>query len=122
MSDQMTMDEMLARRVRATDAGVLGAEIHQMPWATVARIVVDVLARGQPYVTTDDVWEILDGWGIGRPAEPRAMGAVMRRAVKGGTLDITDRIAQSQRAQTADGGTHHVGPVRVYISRLFPES
>lgn len=106
-------------RQQVTDAAVQATADRQVPWADSAYLAVVMLAVQRPYITSDDVWERLDALGKARPDEPRAMGAVMRRAVKEKALATTDRTQQSKRAVTAGGKKHHTTPVRVYLSLMF---
>jgi hypothetical protein len=59
-------------------------------------------------VTSDDVWEVLLAVGTPAPHEPRAMSAVMRRAVREGLLRPTSTFRPSAMPQ------NHRRPVRVY--------
>ena len=124
MSRPFTREEMYERerireeRHRVTDAAIADTGTRQAPWTSVAMEAVLAVAKTQPSLTTDDVWGVLDVMCIPRPDEPRAMGSVMRRAVRDRVVDITNVTRQSQRAVTADGGRHHVAPVRLYVSRL----
>jgi hypothetical protein len=109
-------------RKAVTDEAIDNTEIRQMPWASVALSVVEAAARQERFesgITTDDIWRALDNMHLSRPDEPRAMGAVMRRAVKAGYITPTDRIVQSSRGRTSAGTTHHTAPVRVYRSCLL---
>lgn len=92
------------------DAAIAEAEAHaDERWFAQALAVVRVLAhRGEPF-TTDDVWARLDRMGTSTH-EPRAMGAVMRRAKTAGLCQPTDEYRPSVRPE------HHRGPVRVWVS------
>lgn len=59
-------------------------------------------------LTSDDVWIALDRSGVAAPHEPRALGAVMRRAVAEGVLFATADFRPSDIAR------NHRRPVRVY--------
>jgi hypothetical protein len=77
-------------------------------WLDSAWNALYVAIRLRHEVTTDEVWEVLDGWGVAAPAEPRAMGPVMRRAVREGLLVPTSTFVPSAMAR------NHRRPVRVY--------
>ena len=62
-------------------------------------------------ITTDEVWQALHRAGVHDPHEPRAMGPVMRRAVKEGLLRPTSTFRPSAMPQ------NHRRPVRVYEVR-----
>lgn len=92
------------------DAAIAEAEAHaDERWFAQALAVVRVLAlRGEPF-TTDDVWARLERMETSTH-EPRAMGAVMRRAKAAGLCRPTDDYRPSVRPE------HHRGPVRVWVS------
>ena len=63
--------------------------------------------KGVPF-TTDEVWSDLEGAGVEPPREPRAMGAIMRKAVSEGIIVATDKTQISRK------GTNNKRPVRVW--------
>ena len=63
--------------------------------------------KGVPF-TTDEVWSDLEGAGVEPPREPRAMGAIMRKAVSEGVIVATDKTKISRK------GTNNKRPVRVW--------
>lgn len=67
--------------------------------------VVSVASRRVPF-TTDDVWEVL-GYGT---REPRALGAVMRRAFKAGVIVPLNEWRPSDRPQA------HRNPKRLWMA------
>lgn len=69
------------------------------------------MARRQAEVTTDDVWQEL-GDDAPFQHESRAIGPVMSRAARAGTIDATDRI----RLSALGAGRWKV---RVWRSRVF---
>lgn len=91
----------------AADEAVVQVDEHAPDsWIDRAlQAVRDVAIRHQ-FFTTDAVWDKL-GRDIG---EPRAMGAVMRRAQKQGVCEATQRYQASHRTE------RHGGPMRVWRS------
>lgn len=68
-------------------------------WMAMASAAVETCAlSGEPF-TTDDVWSILERAGHGSPPEPRAMGAVIRRAVTSGLIRETGNYIKSERPE-----------------------
>lgn len=63
--------------------------------------------KGMPF-TTDDVWADLEGAAVIPPREPRAMGAIMRKAVSDGCIVATEKTIKSKKA------SNHKRPVRVW--------
>lgn len=63
-------------------------------------------------ITTDQVWERIT-W---TPREPRAMGAVMRKATGEGWIRPTNHYERSRRSEC----NHR--PVKVYRSRIYREA
>lgn len=80
-------------------------------WLRVALLCVIDVARVMPTFTTDDVWERVGLLGV-TTHEPRAMGSVMRRAVKDGVCVATPSYERSSRVEC------HARPVRVWRSLL----
>lgn len=82
---------------QARDQAIQRAEDGANPfWAQAAYWAVKLLAYRQPSFTTDEVWWLLEELGVQTP-EPRAMGAVMRRAYVDGVIDSTDTWSRSLR-------------------------
>jgi hypothetical protein len=82
-------------------------------WKARALDAVRFVASARPLFTTDAVW-----WVLGSDVqthEPRAMGAVMRRAVKAGVCVPTDTYHRSTRA------VNHARPLRVWRSLTYRE-
>jgi hypothetical protein len=79
-------------------------------WIEAACAATARLARTRVDLTTDDIWEALDGW---RPREPRAMGAVTRWAKNTGLIAATPDFRRSERAVA------HRNPKQVWLSRVF---
>lgn len=77
-------------------------------WSLRALAAVKAVARGQNTLTTDDLWKIVEP-----PEEPRAMGSVMRTAVRAGWISKTDRTVESTRSDC------HRRPLAVWRSLIF---
>lgn len=101
---QLALDDALGRVEQSADE----------KWIKAADYAVSKLALRKPDLTTDDVWDVLDGLGVETP-EHRAMGAVMRRAAKDGIIQRTDRTIKTRRP------SRNKGDVRVWRSRIFWE-
>ena len=80
-------------------------------WLAAAHLVVKTLAKVEDYFTTDLVWERLEFLGVEQPQEPRAMGAVIRRAVREGLIEATGRYEPSGRVDC------HARPCMVWRSK-----
>jgi hypothetical protein len=78
-------------------------------WKQEARDVVSRLAHGQQTVHPDDVWDRLTT----RPAEPRALGAIMVWARNQGLIEVTDEMRESERPEA------HRNPKRVWRSLVY---
>src|SRR6188472_3623600 len=91
-------DAALERVARGTDP----------QWMKNADRAVVACAHTRPEFSSDDVWATLELWGVPGPHEPRALGPVMMRAVKDGTIVKTGRYVQSEL------GRNHARPVAVY--------
>ena len=85
-------------------------EAHADPdWKDEAERVIDLLASTRQQFTTDDVWQRL---GHVSTHEPRAMGALMKRAASRGVIRATDGWATSTRPEC------HGRPIRVWRSAI----
>ncbi len=87
---------------------------HANPdWKAAALESVQLAARRQPTLTTDDVWWLL-GWDNPEHThEPRAMGAIMQAAARAGWIRATPAYQQSVRVAC------HARPLRVWESLIF---
>jgi len=65
------------------------------------------LLQNRVFISTDELWKVLDA-----PPEPRAMGAVMRKAQKNGWIRPSDQYKPSNRPKC------HGRPVRIWINTL----
>ena len=86
-------------------------EAHANPdWKDEAERVIDTLAATRQHFTTDDVWQRL---GHVSTHEPRALGALMKRAASRGVIRATDGWATSTRPEC------HGRPIRVWRSECL---
>lgn len=77
-----------------------------MTWKHDATAALHRVCRRQHKLTTDDVWAELAS--AETPREPRAMGAIMQKAYKGGIIQPTDNWRLSNRPAC------HRRPLRVW--------
>lgn len=91
---QLGIDFDAAASAVARDEAISRVASGSSEWQQDALLAVHELCRRQPELTTDDLWRVLE-----RPddLEPRAAGAVMRRAVRAGLIERTDRTRKSAR-------------------------
>ena len=85
-------------------------------WKRAAHLAVAAAAQRREQFTTDLVVEIMAERGNVSTHEPRAMGAVMRRAARLGVVAATDVYEQSRNPEA------HKRPKRVWRSLVFRES
>jgi hypothetical protein len=91
-----------------TRVSIDAAEDHADPqWYRSAFVTVKSLGLLGAEFTTDDVWAYL----VSTTHEPRAMGAVMRQAVRDGFIESTGRYIKSKRPEC------HMRPILVYRGR-----
>jgi hypothetical protein len=113
MSDILPFDDWPSEALRAADEAVAQAEQHaDDAWFEAALRCVSYLAATRVSFTTDDVWEVLNALPDVSTHEPRALGAVMRRASKQGCIEPSFSYRPSSRTEC------HGRPVRVWYSRL----
>ena len=106
-----TLGERIAAGEAARDEGITRAEEHAPDvWWELAWGCVRAVAAVKAEFTTDDVWELLEAQPAPAPPEPRAMGAIMRRAKRERLAEPTDRTKLSTRPAC------HRRPVRVWAS------
>jgi hypothetical protein len=92
---------------RAFDHASISWKEHAI---TAARAVADHAGLLLQEFTSDDVWALLDKWGIPEPREPRALGAVMKQLVKEKRAMRTDQKIKSIRPQ------NHRREIAVYVA------
>jgi len=84
-------------------------------WKTAALNAVRWLAANRVEFTSDDVWRLLPHQSAATTHEPRALGAVMRKAARDGLVRKTDRVVNSTRVEC------HARPVAVWQSLIWKE-
>ena len=109
MTDQPTLfDEPLAIAFAEQAIQRVGLNADQL-WALQALKVVEMLSIQRHDFTTDDVWEWMNQLHPEMTThEPRAMGAIMRKASATRLCVPTERYSKSQRPEC-----HH-RPLRVW--------
>ena len=80
-------------------------------WKETTLSIIKQLAEDMESFTTDDVWSVLDTLDVSTP-EPRALGALMRRAVSYGYVEPTSTFILSTRPIC------HRRPIKVWKSLL----
>jgi hypothetical protein len=99
-----TLDDARAERDAALETVTAGTDPD---WEAAAIEAVRVLAARHPDTfTTDDVWDLLAERGAPECREPRALGTIMREALRHGVVRA-EGYAPSRRRRMA--------PVRLYI-------
>lgn len=96
------VDQVLAQVETNADVAWLSHALSAVWWA----------ASAYPAITTDEVWRRIS-W---TPREPRAMGSVMKRAVREGWIEPMREYRKSKRTNC----NHR--PVLVYRSRIYREA
>jgi hypothetical protein len=94
MSRQVAIDFDAAAAAAARERALDQVEGGSASWQEEAIVVLRRIAREKSELTTDDLWRAL-----ARPddLEPRAAGALMRRAVREKLVERTDRTRKSER-------------------------
>jgi len=106
---QLTLDGMDAPSAKII--ALHKVESHADPhWMASARAEVDAVAFLYDEFSTDAVWERLANHDVPEPREPRAMGAIMRKAALDGVIEATNRYEQSSRE------VNHQRPVMIWRS------
>lgn len=98
----------------ARDAAI--AQVEQAAderWKALAMSAVKTIASQQASLTTDDVWEWLHREGVTAPPEPRALGAIMKKAAGTKLIRSTMYTEQSARERC------HARPLRVWTSLVY---
>ena len=103
LEGQMTVAQAIEETERAVERAAKGMDSE---WAAMAHDAVREVCRTHLHFTTDEVWGVLDAARCPAPREPRAMGAIMRQAVREGLCVVTDEYRPSKR--------RHRAPIRVY--------
>jgi len=80
-------------------------------WKQRIREVIIDLARSRRMFTADDIWAAMGG-AKESTHEPRALGALILRAIKDGSIASTGQYRKSTRRAC------HSRPIPIYVSRL----
>lgn len=110
----MIQDDLFQRGVDAREDAIDRAEANaDRSWYALSRAAVIYVAERHEEFTTDAVWERLADCDVDLDThEHRAMGGVMRAALRDGIIERTDRTRQSTRPSA------HRRPMRVWRSAL----
>ena len=99
---QQARDEAIERVEANADSG----------WLDLAVRAIRYTAKHSHYFTTDDVWDLMEHYGLKGPREPRAMAAAMARAQAEGIIRPTSDYSASARKVS------HARPKRVWASQV----
>jgi hypothetical protein len=114
MGDLMTSQFNAAASVAAREDAITRVDdAASALWKAQALDAVRCVALIREQFTTDAVWFVLEKCGIAGPREPRALGAVMRRAVTEGFCTSTGEVSKSIRT-----GCHR-RPLAVWKSCIY---
>lgn len=85
-------------------------------WKDGAYLACCLVAESLIEFTTDDVWEYMERlFPNAQTHEPRAMGAIMRKAARDGKIVPTGEYAKSSRSEC------HSRPVMIWESLIFED-
>jgi hypothetical protein len=91
------------------DEAIASVTAHAGPmWRDEVLASIERIARRQDHLVADDVWADLEARGEGLTYDRRALGGVLREAVKRGLIVSTAEYAPSAR--------RHSSPLRVWRS------
>lgn len=93
----------------ARDEALARVESHSPHWRVFADLAVRAVARRQTRLSSEDVWRELDRQGVPRPPEPRALGVVMRKAIR-------EELIRPDGWTTSTDPKSHADPMRLYRS------
>lgn len=112
MSTQGDLLDLVAA-IQARDEAVRRVGLHADPeWVEHTLHVIWCLAVAHDEITTDDIWGTIGE--VAATHEPRALGAVMKKAAAKGWVSPTDRYRPSARPAC------HARPVRIWQSHIRP--
>lgn len=112
MSAQGDLVDLVAD-IQARDEAVTRVASNADPeWIEHTLHVIWCLAVAQDEITTDDIWQTIGD--VAATHEPRALGAVMKKAAAKGWVSPTDRYRPSSRPAC------HARPVRIWASHIRP--
>jgi hypothetical protein len=100
-----------AQQMSLEDALAEVEENADKKWKNAALAQIRYLCVSRDEFTADDVWDRLDMLPVATK-EPRALGAIMRRAVKEGWMRSTEKFVKSRRVES------HRRPIVTWQSRL----
>lgn len=102
------------KAARARDEAIERVDEHaDQDWKVEARQAVLHAAAHRAEFTTDYVWWLLDQREVLPPHEPRALGAIMRKAAREGLIQRSDRVVESVRP------ANHRRPIAVWRSLIY---
>jgi len=102
------MTEKTERAIRKSRVSAENTE-----WYNAALTALGYLARTQPEIIADDVWDVISNQHD-FPAEPRVMGAVMRYGKTLGFIEPTSEFRLSAPREWS-----HTTPRRVWRSKVY---
>lgn len=99
---------------QAADTAIAAVERNaEADWKNYAMFAVRTVAKARSEFTTDAVWFVIErDYPNAATHEPRALGAIMRKAVGLGVCAPTERYTPSSRVNC------HARPVRIWRSLL----
>lgn len=78
--------------------GIHRSEVHaESTWKAQAKAAILVVCAKLSEFTSDDVWEVMDEFGIERPHTPSALGPVFRHVASEGWIHNTGRVVESRQ-------------------------
>lgn len=104
---QGTLDLGASREAR--DQGIAKVEMGaDASWLDQAEAAIRTIARERAEFTSDDVWR-----RVGKPPEPRALGAVFNHLAKAGVIRRTGRYQATAQV------SRHSAPIAIWQSLTF---
>lgn len=95
----MDLLDLIQEADKAKHEAIDRVEANASPqWLTACYSVITQVAFSRDIFTSDDIWDALDRAKVDAPAEPRALGSVMRQAMRDGLITTTDKYVPSTRA------------------------
>ncbi len=116
--DRPTIDEAREARELAVQQVEANASAE---WTEAALAAVTQVAAAKPRFIADDVWTALLEQGV-TTHEPRAMGSLMRRAMKEGLCHLATcgKCGTTKVMTTGRSRASHAGDVPVYVAGPVP--
>lgn len=97
MGEQMSLFDAVESYNRTEQAIKQVASNTPPDWRERALLAVEYLSRARQDFTADDVWQFLHDAHVEMPAEPSALGPIMRESVKRGWIQFTGQVRKSER-------------------------